>query len=76
MHLWKIWFTLRGGLWALQKAKSEHFINRDVLEITEDDDYEKFSDKDIKEFISMLNEPSTDQHMCVLKENINSIYIK
>ena len=71
MHLWKIWFTLRGGLWALQKAKSEHFINRDVSEITEDDDYEKFSDKDLKGFFSLLNEPITDQHMCVLEENID-----
>ena len=66
-HLWRIWFTLRGGLWALCKARSIHFSDRDVAEITEDDDYEKFSDFYIKTFITALNKPATDQHMYILR---------
>ena len=73
LHLWRIWFTLRFGLWSLYKAKSKYFINRDASQITEDDDYERFSDGYIKTFISMLNEPNTDQHMCVLREKLDSI---
>ena len=68
LHLWRIWFTLRGGLWALCKAKSIHFFNRDAAEITEDDDYEKFCDFDIKTFIKSLNKPVTDHNMYILRQ--------
>ena len=68
LHLWRIWFTLRGGLWALCKAKNIHFANRDESEITEDDDYEKFTDNDIKSFITMIDKPITDYYMNTLKE--------
>ena len=72
LHLWRIWFTLRGGLWALCKARSIHFSNRDVAEITEDDDYEKFCDSDIKTFITALNKPVTDHHMYILGQALDN----
>ena len=70
LYLWRIWFTLRGGLWALTKAKSVHFSNRMASEITEDDDYEKFASDWIKEFVAKLDEPITEKHMSNLQGKI------
>ena len=71
LRLWRIWFTLRGGLWALCKAKSVHFANRNASEITEDDDYDMFSKMWIEEFITMINESNTNRHMDILKKAVD-----
>ena len=70
LYLWRMWLTLRGGLWALSKAKSPHFSNRTSSEITEDDDYEKFARDDIHEFETKLSDTITDQHIAFLETKI------
>jgi len=70
LYLWRMWLTLRGGLWALSKAKSPHFSNRKCSEVTEDDDYEKFAKDDIQEFEIKLNDSITDQHIAYLETKI------
>jgi len=70
LYLWRMWLTLRGGLWALSKARSPHFSNRNPAEITEDDDYERFARDGIEEFETKLNDPITENHITYLKRNI------
>ena len=70
LYLWRMWLTLRGGLWALSKARSQHFSNRKCSEITEDDDYEKFARDYIQEFETTLNDSITDQHILYLETKI------
>ena len=72
LRLWRMWFTLRGGLWALCKAKSVHFANRKASDITEDDDYEKFSKYYIDEFITMLNESNTTRYIDILTKAVEN----
>ena len=70
LYLWRMWLTLRGGLWALSKARSPYFSNRNSSEITEDDDYERFARDGIEEFETKLNDPITENHITYLKRNI------
>lgn len=72
LRLWRIWCTLRGGLWALYKAKSVHFANRNVSEITEDDDYENFAKAYIGEFIARINAPNTNNDIYLLKRAVGT----
>ena len=73
LYLWRMWLTLRGGLWALSKAKSPHFSNRSQSEITEDDDYERFAKSWIKEFETKLSDPITENHMTYLENKIKEM---
>lgn len=68
VQLWRIWFALRGALWARQKTQSCYF----GAPTGPDDDYKSFAEQDMSTFSELVASEDTKIHMDTLMQSFKS----